>query len=246
MSATLKTGINRVLQRFGFEIRRTGTTEIDVFALQRKLMGNKAPCVFDIGAHVGGVTSTYRDHFPNASIYCFEPFPDAFQRLQINTQSDTGIQCFEVAISDSQGTAVFNANQSSATNSLLSTDERGASFWGAGLLQTDKQLEVKTTTVDAFCAEHNIEQIDILKLDVQGAEFAVLKGAEGLLANQQVSLIYTELILCPTYKGQHQFHEYLSYLDSLGYEFVDFFNPVRRRNQLIQADMVFLSKGFNS
>jgi hypothetical protein len=69
-------------------------------------------------------------------------------------------------------------------------------------------------------------------------------GAKDMLANQKISLIYTELIVCPTYKGQHKLHEYLSFLDSLGYDILDFFNPVRHHNQLIQADVVFLSSSF--
>jgi len=46
-------------------------------------------------------------------------------------------------------------------------------------------------------------------MDVQGAEFSVLEGANDMLASQKISLIYTELIMCPTYKGQHKLHEYL-------------------------------------
>ena len=241
MKAKLKAGINQIFQRLGYQISRIGTAAIDVFTLQSQLIKAEKPVIFDLGAHVGGVTKVYLEQFPHASIYCFEPFPEAFQRLSNNTKDDVGVRCFETAVSEAQGTAVFNSNLSAATNSLLPTDERGASFWGEGLLQTSSQFEVNTTTLDAFCSEQDIAHIDILKIDVQGAEFSVLKGAGGMLKKQQISLIYTELIMCPTYKGQHKLHEYLSYLDSLGYEFLDFFNQVRSQNQLIQADVVFLS-----
>jgi len=104
--------------------------------------------------------------------------------------------------------------------------------------------EVSITTVDIFCLEVGISHIDILKMDVQGAEFSVLVGAKDMLANQRISLIYTELIMCPTYEGQHKLHEYLSFLDSFGYDFFDFFNPVNSHNQLIQADLLFVSSSF--
>jgi hypothetical protein len=100
---------------------------------------------------------------------------------------------------------------------------------------------VNTTTVDAFCLESGIPNIDISKMDAQGAEYSILEGARHMLANQKISLIYTEFILGPTYKGQRKLHGYLSFLDSYGYNLLNFFNPVSRHNQLIQIDAVFLS-----
>jgi hypothetical protein len=80
-----------------------------------------------------------------------------------------------------------------------------------------------------------------LKLDVQGAEFQVLTGARQSLERQRIRLVYMELILCPTYQGQHELHDYLRFLGSLGYELLDLFNPERNGRQLIQADGIFLS-----
>ena len=163
-----------------------------------------------------------------------------------NTEGDSRIFCHQKAASCKDGNAIFNVNISSATNSLLATDDRGSSFWGDRLLDTISRIQVNTTTVDIFCKETGISNIDILKMDVQGAEFSVLKGATDMLENQQIALIYTELILCPTYKEQNKFHEYLSFLASFGYELLDFYNPIRNYNQLIQADCIFLSSALRS
>lgn len=241
---TLKRGIKQIFRRFGYQLSRIPTSPMGVFALQSELIKAKEPVILDIGAHVGRVARIYRDQFPLASIHCFEPFPQSFQLLSNSAEGDPRIFCYKKAVSEVKGTAVFNANLYSSTNSLLKTDERGASFWGEGLLDTTSQVEVSTTTVDTFCVEAGISHIDILKMDVQGAEFSVLEGAKDMLANQRISLIYTELIMCPTYKGQHKIHEYLSFLDSFGYDFLDFFNQERSHNQLIQADVVFLSSSF--
>ena len=81
---------------------------------------------------------------------------------------------------------------------------------------------------------------------MQGAEFNVLTGARRTLEDQKVDLIYTELILCPTYQGQHEFHEYLRFLGSVGYTLLDLYNPERNGRQLIQADIVFLSSAFRN
>ena len=247
----LKTAIRTLVSRFGYEITRsasrgitTSQSPIDAFAVQSRLIANSEPIIFDVGAYVGDVAKAYRARFPDASIYCFEPSPQSFQVLKRRAERDVLTFCHQTALSDRKGTRLLNENVSSATNSLLTTDSRGSSFWGEGVLETTARTEVPTTTLDAFCRADAIPHIDILKLDVQGAEFSVLVGATDMLASQRVSLIYCELITCPTYSGQHKIHEYFVLLESLGYEFLDFFNPVRRYNQLIQADVIFLSASF--
>lgn len=246
MERTMKRAIQKILNRFGYQLSRPTKSLKDAIALQSKLIKIREPVVLDIGAYIGGLAKIYREKFPLASIYCFEPFPQSFEELSKNMEGDSRIVCHKTAVCEKKGTAVFNANLSSETNSLLTTDEKGTSFWGEGLLDTVSQIEVSTTTVDIFCIEMGISHVDILKMDVQGAEFSVLVGAKDMLANQRISLIYTELIMCPTYEGQHKFHEYLSFLDSFGYGFLDFFNPVRSHHQLIQADLLFLSSSFKN
>jgi FkbM family methyltransferase len=242
-SEMLKQTIQGVLRYFGLELRRAGATA-DPFVVQRELITTAEPVIFDVGAHVGSVAAKYRALFPRASIWCFEPFLPSFQALRRNFEADPRISCHNAALSDRKGLAKLHANLASVTNSLLASDERGQSYWGEGLLDTAEEVEVNTTTVDDFVADNAISSIDILKLDVQGAEFRVLTGARDALEKQHVNLIYTELILCPTYKGQHEFHDYLRFLDSLGYELLDLFNPERSGRQLIQADIVFLSSSF--
>jgi len=238
-----KDAIQQALRRFGVELRRMGSVP-DAFSVQRRLVQVDEPTIFDVGAHIGSVALKYRALFPRASIWCFEPFFPSFERLQQNLKGDPRIFCRNVAVAERKGTALLNTNLSEATNSLLPTDKRGRDYWGDGLLDTKAQIEVNTISVDSFVLENRISHIDILKLDVQGAEFAVLTGARDVLRRQDVSLVYTELLMCPTYEGQHKFHEYLSVLDSLGYEFLEFFNAERHGPQLIQADVIFVSSAF--
>lgn len=240
----MKRLILNMLRHFGYDLQKNSTNSLDAFSTQRELIKVKEAVIFDVGAHIGSVAMKYRTLFPFASIYCFEPFPQSFEILMKNVGGDTRVSCYKVAISGKNGTAVLNANLSPATNSLLRTDKKGSVYWGEGLLDTKYQVEVDTTTMDCFVKENGLTNIDILKLDVQGAEFDVLKGARDTLSQHKISLIYTELILCPTYEGLHKLHEYLALFDFLGYELLDFFNPLRRHRQLIQADAVFLSSSF--
>jgi FkbM family methyltransferase len=241
----MKQLVKGVLRRLGYRIQRIGVGEAwDAFEFQKILIEQAAPTIFDVGAHVGTMTHKYIQQFPLASVYCFEPFPESFHKLVETTKSFPNVRPYEIALSSSRGRALLNANLFPPTNSLLETDARGSSYWGKGLIDTTSQIEVETTTIDSFCEEAGIVSIDILKLDVQGAEFAVLQGAAAMLAQERVSLVYTEVITAPTYREQHKLHEYLALLDSFGFELLDFFDPVRKQNQLLQADLVFVSSSF--
>jgi FkbM family methyltransferase len=247
IKSAIKNGLNWGLGRFGFEIGRIvpkPTHLTNPFELQRELVVAPEPMIFDVGAHVGGVSRLYRGLFPNAVIHSFEPFPESFEQLVKSAEGDSRAFCHSLALSDAQGTAILNSNARSYTNSILKTDPEAIPFWGEGKLETMARIPVPTTTLDDFCRDNAIHHIDILKIDVQGAEYAVFQGGRGMLGSLGIDLIYTEIITGPSYEGQRKFHEYLALLDSLGYDFLDFFNPARTLNQLIQADVVFVSSRF--
>jgi hypothetical protein len=68
-----------------------------------------------------------------------------------------------------------------------------------------------------FCQDRDLHSIDIMKLDVQGAEFFVLSGATKMLSSQSISMVYMELILASTYQGQKNYMNtwiYLIHLDT--------------------------------
>src|SRR5262249_7432852 len=160
-----------------------------------------APVIFDVGAHVGETAAHYRSLFPGALIHSFEPFPGSFAKLSAAFGADPRVVPHNAAVSDKTGTATFRVNRASVTNSLLPSDRRGDDYWGKNLLDTDAEISVPTVTLDDFCRERRIEHVDVLKVDVQGAEYAVLAGAQELLARRAVDLIYLEMIIAPSYVG---------------------------------------------
>lgn len=218
----------------------------DAFSVQRALITRPEPVILDIGAHIGRVAREYRRLFPLATIHCFEPFPPSFARLERAARGDTRMSCHAIAVAAAAGAATLQSNASPATNSLLATDAGATRYWGRGVLDTHGTVRVVTTTIDEFAAHRDIGHVDILKLDIQGGEYDALLGARALLAAGRVSLVYAELILCPTYAGQRTLGDYMALLGGLHYEFLDFYNPVRRNNELMQVDAIFLSASFNA
>jgi hypothetical protein len=55
-----------------------------------------------------------------------------------------------------------------------------------------RQIEIRCTTIDRFCSDRGINQIDVLKIDAEGFDFDVLKGASSMLAEQAIKFIYFE------------------------------------------------------
>lgn len=229
-------------RKFGLrKKRRRSKTGPDPFIVMRRLVARPKPVIFDIGANAGQTATHFRSLFPDAIIHCFEPFPESFDLLSSSLAGDKLVELHQMALSDKSGSSKLNVNRFKATNSLLSSDRRASYYWGDNVLDTDDEIEVATQTVDNFCRERDIEHIDILKLDVQGAEYAVLLGAREMLTSQSIDIVYMEMITAPTYVGQRKIHEYLALFESHDYELFDFYNSVRKDGRLIQSDNIMVS-----
>lgn len=220
---------------------RLGLKSRDPFVIMRHLIGSETPLIFDVGAHVGLAALRYRELFPRASIHCFEPFPESFAQLKSTVGQLAPIELHNVALAAVDGQAEFSVNRNSATNSLLASDNDAPKYWRSDAPKTEATLTVPTITLQGFAREHSIDAVDILKMDVQGGEYEVLKGAGELLSSQAIGLIYMELITAPTYVGQHRMREYLDLFDAAGYELFDFYNLGRSNGRLIQTDVIVVN-----
>lgn len=241
MLGSLRRAVHRALARTRWARERHRQ---DPFLVTQSLIRRGAPTIFDVGAHVGETAARYRALFPGARIHSFEPSPASAERLAATFRGDSRIEVHALAVSDTTGEATLHVNRASVTNSLLPSDGRAANYWGSGLVDTEGEVKVPTVSLDDFCASRGIDHVDVLKIDVQGAEYAVLAGAKDLLARHAIDLIYMEMIMAPHYVGQRKYHHYLTSLDAQGYELFDLFNLGRRDGRLIQSDGIFLAAGF--
>jgi hypothetical protein len=122
----------------------------------------------------------------------------------------------------------------------LNTSPDVDSVWPGGPVDTKEKIRVQTTTIDRFCQEHAIAAIDLLKLDVQGAEPLVLKGGEQMIRNGKVRLVYTEILTLPSYTGQLELSEFLRMMQGYGFQLFNFFNlNTTASGQLRQVDAIF-------
>ena len=243
-----KAWINHYCRKLGFEIHGTGYIQSvkkssfkdDAFEKQKELVRNTSPVIFDIGANRGDVSQKYIDLFPNATIYAFEPFQEVYKVLKDRFQSNTSIHCYNKGISDTVEQREFYVNKNADTNSILKPKKTG--------LSSDKQVEnqriiqIESETLDHFSNEIKLDQIDILKMDIQGGELSALNGAQNLLKKGAIRCIYSEVYFIEQYESQPLFHEISKFLYEYGFVLQDIYTPIYGKGNIAWGDAVFVLK----
>jgi FkbM family methyltransferase len=131
--------------------------------------------LMDVGANIGyyslAAASQTQDE---ATIYAFEPEPQVLASLHDNIalNSFKSILPFDRALADKRGVLRLNVDQANMGKHSLVQADGGNS----------RQIEIQTLTMDEFVREHGITRVDLIKLDVEGAEGMVLAGARDTIA----------------------------------------------------------------
>lgn len=207
------------------------------FLLKEKLFKNKAITIFDVGAHDGRSIVEYKKKFPKSNIFSFEPTPETFKVLHNNFNEKYNINIFNLALTSFVGSTSFYINNSSFTNSILKLSDRNP----LDFIKSQTSITVETTTIDVFCKEKNIERIHILKIDVQGADLDVLKGATEMLKSKCIDLIYIEVEFVEIYKDQPLFHDISMFLNEHKYKLHALYNlSYSKEGQIMYGDATFV------
>lgn len=176
--------------------------------------------VFDVGANEGMTTTKLLEHFPRATVHAFEPHPETFKRYQSRLQGDARVRATQTAVGATVGEVMLTLCATSVMHSLL---PRTARFKGA----ERGQITVPCVTLDKYCADKGISQVDVLKSDTQGFELEVLRGAKTLLERKAIRYIAIEMILVELYEGQCSFEALYVELKRHGYALVGLYDQVR-------------------
>jgi FkbM family methyltransferase len=141
--------------------------------------------LFDVGANKGQYAQlAYAILGSKANIFAFEPSSKAFEILE---RQNSLLKAYNLGMGASKQTAqVYYDEEGSVRASLY---PKGYSHTNTHL---DKSQSIQLITIDSFCIENHIQQIDFLKIDVEGHEIEVLKGANQMLAQGAIKYIQFE------------------------------------------------------
>ena len=236
---TFKHALKQLAQHFGIEVRRFNAVESDTARVVRQLHVHAIDLVIDVGANDGGYGQTLRSAGYAGPILSFEPLTEAHAALLRRTAGDRSWHVApRAALGEHEGEATINIAGNRASSSLLAM----------GDLHLQAAPESRYLGAESVPLRR-LEQIEhpylqqasspFLKVDTQGYELPVLRGAGRLLG--RVVGVQVELSLVPLYKEQETWDQIVAFLDANGFALWNvlpgFVDP--HSGRMLQFDGVF-------
>jgi len=179
------------LMGIGSASSASSSGEFSVFKLLKTKL-EEPFCIFDVGANKGQFLGLALDKLGDRdfSIHCFEPSKETFSKL-LSSCEDNRVVKNNFGMGKKKEEAVLHYDESGS--GLASLTKRDLLHFG---IEFDKSETVKINTIDIYCAENNIERIDLLKMDVEGHELDVLQGALDVFKEKTISAVMFEFGGC--------------------------------------------------
>lgn len=176
--------------------------------------------VFDIGANVGSYSRLFaRAVGPAGRVHAFEPDPLACTLLRRSCRGLGNVEIHEVAAGENDGTAVLYCSRVNRADNRLH-DSHLPSEGG------EERVEVAVVPLDQYCTARGMERLDVVKIDVQGFETAVLRGSRGSLRRLRPRHLLIELSPRHLRGAGSSAAELFALLDAMGYDAWTFGSPV--------------------
>ena len=170
-------------------------------------------------------------------------------RLNAEPHELAGRTIYPHFVGGQQGTTPFHLFKDPGESSALGPDARFASVFAEPTFGVDRTVQLESTTMDAFFASHpELARPDMIKLDSQGTELEILRGATACL--RTCSLVEIEVEFISMYEGQALFHDIMGFMLGQGYDllFLNRFSRQRRgfqghaKGQIIFGDALFVRR----
>jgi len=196
--------------------------------------GAQFATVLDVGASRGQFALFALSRFPGAKLICFEPLPEA-RAIAHKVLEGRDIELHGVALGSSPGETALHVSARDDSSSLLPIgSQQIAAFPGT---QESHEIVVSVDVLETYLAK-DIARPCLLKIDVQGYELDVLRGAG--LGLSCVDEIFVEVSFVELYTGQALADDVIRYLAEHGFRLTDIHDVVRAADGMaLQADMLF-------
>ncbi len=230
--------LRETLQKIsGFTIYRSLPIGLDMLADVKRKTGLVPETVFDVGANRGQSATYFRNRLPKTSIYSFEPVSATFNELKTHA-AGLGVQCFQLGFgsaAEKKRIRVFKDARKSVSNSLHLNPSVAET--------TDEVIDIET--IDNFLRQQGVTEIDYLKIDTEGNDLDVLKGAVGSLKAQKIKFVEVEAGMNSGNKLHVPYCELLAFLESYGFSVFGLYRQVHEGGTRIpvlrRVNVVFIS-----
>jgi len=206
----LKLFLRSVLNTLGYQICDSCTIGVSLTSdLNRLTSDHSVQTIFDIGGNFGQSAIEFAQAFKKANIYTFEPYPTSFEKLKNETKGNHRIKPFNLAIGSRNGEMPMFLGDHSGSNTLVKTND------------LEPSAIVPISTLQTFSEKYSINQVDFLKVDVEGFEMEVLHGGDEMFQEGQIRYCSLECVFSEDTTQPHTtFFEILEFLKNRGYVFI--------------------------
>lgn len=231
--------------RFDYPLRSAVGYQLSVDAFETaevsylKQVLKRGDIVIDIGANGGIYTVLAANHVgPYGHVYAFEPGQRELELLKHNIELNKlqNITVIETAVSDSCGTARFAISSDGALNSLEET--------GHPLQQVERWETVRTITLDEAVTQLAIPSVDFIKIDVEGAEKLVFRGAKRTLASNPHAIVLFEVSDLTAKSFEYSARAFLSELVASG-SYVYYFAESGKLARVLNYNPLISGRAYN-
>lgn len=239
----MKSTLKHVFRRFGFDVSRYRPDTHHGARFRNLLRSACVGQVFDVGANEGQYAAILRSEYSySGDIISFEPLPGVYERLVARAAKDSLGRWRvspRVALGSESKLSVINVAGNSVSSSLFTMAPLHRQAHPGS--KTLSAVEVPVRRLDDMVVELgvSVDAKTLIKIDTQGFEIEVLKGASKTIA--EAGIIQLEMSLSPLYTGQPLFSEVFHYVTACGFEPFDlipgFADP--RSGRLLQVDGIF-------
>ncbi|MHB1198217.1 MAG: FkbM family methyltransferase [Polaromonas sp.] len=204
----------------------------------------KVDCVFDVGGNLGQYHDLLREDVGfEGLIFSFEPVSKYVSILKAKSVSDAKWRIFDFALGNADDVATINVTKSPGLNSFLEPrTDAVQGFWSADAVSGTEQVRIRVLDgiFQGLRSEHGFSA-PYLKLDTQGFDLEVLKGASHSLS--QFRALQTEASIKPLYQGMPDYQDVIEYLAKADFELSGMF-PVSHDEalRLIEFDCLMINR----
>lgn len=226
LKRVVRPAIKRVLRRVGYDIVRLPPVGTAEHHLQQLLERFNVNCVVDVGARIGDYGALCRRLGYEGRIVSVEPASANYRLLSERARRDDRWTVVQAALGSSDEQRTLNVAGFTALNSFLEPNEYCVSLWGdAGRVLEREVVDVQRleSLLPAYMADLPEPRL-FLKIDTQGWDLEVVRGAERVLP--QVLALQVELAVRPIYEGAVTYLDALDQLEATGFELSGLFPEV--------------------